>query len=97
MKANRSNLDPGNSWQVIFVIYTISQYVSKIPKGSFQGICGSLFFRFFESCCFAFAILDVSITNILYAGEQIVLVASSSTDLMIGTVLQRHSNNNGQA
>jgi hypothetical protein len=67
----RSNFESGNLGEVFFVVDTITQHVSKRSQGTFQAICGSLLLGFFKSRCFAFAVLDVAISDILTMVDQL--------------------------
>lgn len=51
--------------QVVFVVNTIAQYISKIPQGTFQGIRCPFFLRFLERCGFSFAVLNMTISDVL--------------------------------
>lgn len=55
----------GNLGHVVFVVNTITKQIAKIPQGSLQCVRSSLLLSFFESRSFAFAILNVTVSDIL--------------------------------
>lgn len=60
-----SHFDLCDFLKIILVVQAIAQNVAKVPKRSFQSICGCLLLGLFECCGFALAVLDLSIPNVL--------------------------------
>lgn len=61
----RRDLDLLYFRKVIFVVQTISQYVAKVPQCSLQCICCSLLLCLLKGRCFALAVLNVPVSDVL--------------------------------
>jgi hypothetical protein len=59
------NLDLGDLGKVILVIDAVTEDISKISKGAFQGICGAFLLGLLECRSLPFAVLDVAIADVL--------------------------------
>lgn len=61
----RCRLDLGNLGQVVLVVDTIAQNVAKGSQCALQSICCPFFLGLLEGSCFALAVLDVAVADIL--------------------------------
>jgi hypothetical protein len=55
--------------QVLFVVNTVAQNVSECAECAFQSVRGCLFLCLLEGCCFAFAVLDGAVADVLITLE----------------------------
>lgn len=63
--STRCDLDLLHLLQVILIVKTVPQHVPEVPERSLQRIRGSLLLRLLESSGLAFAVLDMSVSNVL--------------------------------
>lgn len=59
------SFDLGDLGEIVFVVDTVAQNISKVSKCTFQSICCPLLFGFLECGRFSLAILDVTVANVL--------------------------------
>lgn len=87
----------GDLCQVFLIVNAVAEQVTKTPQGSLQSICGALFLSFLESRSFAFAILDVAISDILHLCQLAPRPRTKGTDLVIRSISQCYPQYNREA
>jgi hypothetical protein len=66
----RLDLHDLDLFQVLLIVKTVAQHVAKCAERAFETVGGRLFFCLLERRCFAFAVLDGAVTNVLTALDQ---------------------------